>query len=516
MTVINLNDALEERITETENKLQTAVAVKAETKVIAALSRELTQLRNTLACNVKAEPASDEEDRQRFEDIEVLKADIRLNVLSQFDYYYVHDQERFVLFDPISNVWSYNTPRAMCNINSKLVQNSNYYNLFMDVLREDNRWFRSQTVSFNAPPHLLNRLRYTKLEPLDEPHDPLFDLVVKSMSGAKQENIDHIEKVIVAKWNRPGNFLLPVLCFSDDGATGKSLFVSAVISTLFGAEAVASNETMQNFAGQFNGHLAGKLAIMINENCEDSYNHNRMKMIAGSPRMTFCYKGQMPFEGESTALYFVTGNSIAGSIKVGGGDVDRRFSILKGTQKLSAYTAPYVSQLSGEPVTREEAEAWMQLEGQKILRDPTEVAKWLGSLVKRHGLVETVPALHGSDYQETVATQKPLTSQVFEAIFGDPTFTYVKKPLVYEFYRAETLIQGNKNSMGKGKFYPTLDAWLTKHQPHISCTKANWASSTADVYADAALITVTRPSFHPNEDRYYHENGYGRDWKVAI
>ena len=89
MTVINLNDALEERITETENKLQTAVAVKAETKVIAALSRELTQLRNTLACNVKAEPASDEEDRQRFEDIEVLKADIRLNVLSQFDYYYV-------------------------------------------------------------------------------------------------------------------------------------------------------------------------------------------------------------------------------------------------------------------------------------------------------------------------------------------------------------------------------------------------------------------------------------------
>lgn len=516
--VVPMTTALEERINDVRAKMQAAVLANADVKTISALTTELKQLQNAHKNISKMMPEDDEDyGQQAAEDLEILKADIRYNILGKYDYHWVQSQEKFVLYNADDNEWTYNSPRAMSAINAKLIPNTDYFNLFMDVLKEDNRWFLGETASFKPTPNKLNRLRYTKLEPIDEPHDPLFDIVLKSVCGGKQENIDHVEKVLVSKWHRPANFLLPVLCFSDNGGSGKSLLTSTVLSAMFGPSAVAPNVAMSDFAGQFNGHLCGKAVILINENCEDSYNHNRMKMIAGSPRISFCNKGQMPFDADNTALLIVTGNSIAGSIRVDGGDVDRRFSLIRGTAKLSTYTAPYLSQLVGETVSTELAEEWMVTTGQNILSDPVEVAKWLNSLVKKHGLVEHVHALHGSDYQEAVATQKPLTTQVFEAFFYRGNFDYVKKPLVYEFYRDEAKLQGNRASMGKGKFYQTLDAWLRVNAPTITATKANWGGSTADVYATAAATAgKVRPSLNPNEDQWYHEDGYEKRWRVSI
>lgn len=519
-TVINMQTALNERVIEIQEKLKTAITANADMKEINQLTRDLTAAKKAQSSISRMMPVDDDEDddaKQRAEDIELLKADIRLNILSQYDYYYVNNAEKFVLYNPRKNTWSYNSPRGMSAINSKLIPNSDYYNLFMDVLKEDNRWFLNETASFNPEPDELNRLRYTKMDPIDEPHDPLFDTVVRSICGDRKENIDHVEQVIVAKWNNPANFMLPVLCLSDNGATGKSLFVSTVLTALFGSTSVSPNVPMSDFAGQFNGHLCGKLVIMINENCEERYNHDRMKMIAGSPRVSYTYKGQTTFDADNTALLIVTGNSIAGSIRVGGGDVDRRFSVIRGNKKLSTYTAPYLSQLLGEKVTERVAESWMKTQGQNILKDPVEVAKWLNSLVKKHGLLEDVHALHGADYSAAVATQKPLIEQCFEAIFHRSGFDYVKKPLVYEFYRHEALLQGNRLSMGKGKFYQMVDTWLQANAPTISVIKANWAGSTADVYADATVVSgVARPSLHPNEDKWYLEDGYSKRWKVSI
>lgn len=525
-TVINMASALETRIAEIETKLKDAVLAQADMKVINALTKELATARKTATSIARMTPEEEddsEDARQAAEDMEIIKADIRLNILSKFDYYWVHDQEKFVLYDEHSNEWTYNTPRGMTAVNSKLVPNSDYYNLFMEVLKEDNRWFRSQTASFYPAPNKLNRLRYTKLELINEPHDPLFDIVVRSVAGDKPENINHIERVLIAKWHMPENFMLPVLCFSDGGATGKSLLTSTILTSLFGSASVAANAAMSDFAGQFNGHLCGKLVIMINENCEDSYNHNRMKMIAASPKVSFCNKGQMPFEADNTALLIVTGNSVAGSIRVDGGDVDRRFSLIRGGAKLSTYTAPYLSEKFGQPITVEEAETWMKLEGQKILSDPKEVAKWLNHLVNKHGLVEDVPALHGADYRAAVASQKPLTTQVFEAFFNSPTFTYIKKPLVYEFYRNEQQLQGNVRTLNKSKFYETLNQWLKVNHPHIIPSKANWGkgpkASTADVYADQTFVGgLARPSLTPNDSDWFEFGPFGdkKIWKVSV
>ena len=106
-TVINMASALEERITDAEQRLHDAITARADIKLITTLTRELTSLRKTHSSVAKMAPQEDDTDHaQAAQDLEILKADIRMNILNEFDYYYVNDQEKFVLYTEADNTWT--------------------------------------------------------------------------------------------------------------------------------------------------------------------------------------------------------------------------------------------------------------------------------------------------------------------------------------------------------------------------------------------------------------------------
>lgn len=517
--VVSMTAPIIAKIEEAKKALTQAIA-DDDTKKITTVSVEIRKLeaaRKRLAMMEVETEEEDEAEDTSSEDFEKLKQHVRASVLTQADYYYVHDMGKFVLYREASNEWIPVDERGLKNHFPLLIPNSEYFQAFMEVLREDGRWFYGRTSSFTPSTDKLNMLRPQIIDPVPGNAHPIFDLVIRSIAGDKPDNIEHIEKVLVAKHAKPDNYLLPVLCFSDDGSTGKSLFAAKVISTLFGKSSVSPNVNMKDFAGQFNGHLAGKLFVFVNENCEESYNHNRMKAIAGSPTITYTNKNQMPYEGDNTALLMVSGNSIGGAIRVGGGDVDRRFSVMCGTRALHTYVADWLTQTTGQKVSGDDAKNWIVTTGQNILSDPDEVGKWLYSLQQKHPNTTHVLAHHGADYKAIVEIQAPLWEQCFEVFFADPAFTYVKRNIVYDFYREEARSQGNRISLGKKKFYQHLDKWLLKNQPHIQASFVNWNGSTANVYVNGKHHNLNnRLNLTPNDGYYCYDDGYKVVWKVAI
>lgn len=518
----NVADLLDARIVKAREELnRVASNPNSSDKEIATASAALQRLMRSKAVAEKAAPITveeeDEVDDQRAADRQLIKDHIRAKVLSQRDYYYVHDMEKFLLHSPATNEWITVSPNSLKNDFGMLDTRSQEYNLFIEVLKEDNRWFMGRTSSVRNIPGKLNMLRPKMLQPEPGEYHPIFDLLVASLCGNKAENIDHLEKVIVAKWCNPANYLLPVVCLNDDGATGKSLFVGKVMTTLFGASAVAPNTRISDFTGQFNGHLAGKLVILINENADDRYDEDAMKRLTGSETVSFTNKGQMPYDADCIWLLFVSGNGISGSIALTGGDVDRRFSVITGDQPLYTYTVEYLRIVEDPNATTDDAQAWMKSKGQHILSDPTQVARWLHALIDTHGRLTDVPALHGADYQAAVGVQKPIHTAVFEAFFADPNFEYVKRSLLYDFYTHELRNQRRSATLGKGKFYKAADVWLKKSGLPITLTKANWGKTTADAYVSQKITGgKARPSLVPNDETWVTSTDNKPNWTISI
>lgn len=514
--VIDLTAILNDRISKAQEELSRVALEGGDAKAIKAASDNLQRLMTSRKVAASSVPA-DDDDMSEEDAREEVKAFIRAKVLSQRDYHYVHDVEKFFLHDPVDNSWVVVSPASLKNDFGILDNRGPNYGLFIDLLKEDGRWHMGRTSSVKNVPGKLNMLRPKMIQPQPGEYHPVFDLLVASLCGNKPENIEHLEKVIVAKWCNPANYLLPVVCFNDDGATGKSLFVGKVVTTLFGQSAVAPNTRISDFVGQFNGHLAGKLAILINENADDRYDEDAMKRLTGSPTVTFTNKGQMPYEADCIWLLFVSGNGISGSIALTGGDVDRRFSVITGDQPLYTYTVEYLRIVENPTATTEDAQAWMKTVGQHLLSDPTQVARWLHHLIEKHGRIEDVPALHGEDYQAAVGVQKPVHTAVFEAFFDRPNFTYAKRSHLYDFYVHELRNQRRSATLGKGKFYKAAEVWLKKSGRPIILTKANWDGSTADVFVDTSLTGgKARPNLTPNDASWFTTTDNRTIWKISI
>lgn len=519
--VIDLAEVLADRIQKAKNEL-TRLAENGSAKEIKTASDNLQRLMRSKAVaassqTVELDEDDVDEDDQREADRKLVKDFIRSKVLRERDYNYVHDMEKFLLHQPLTNEWITVSPNSLKNDFGMLDTRSPNYELFIEVLKEDGRWFFGRTSSVRNIPGKLNMLRPKMLQPEAGDYHPIFDLLVASVCGNKTENIDHLEKVIVAKWHNPANYLLPVVCFNDDGATGKSLFVGKVMTTLFGASAVAPNTRVSDFVGQFNGHLAGKLVILINENADDRYDEDAMKRLTGSETVSFTNKGQMPYDADCIWLLFVSGNGLSGSIALTGGDVDRRFSVITGGEPLYTYTVEYLRIAEDPHATTEDAQAWMKSTGQHILSDPVQVSRWLNALIAKHGPITDVPAHHGADYQAAVAVQKSVHVGVFEAFFSDPAFAYARRGLLYEFYTHELRNQRRSATLGKGKFYKAADQWLAKSGLPIITTKANWGGSTAEVFATSAMTGgKARPSLVPNDHTYVTQKDGKTVWKVSL
>lgn len=400
------------------------------------------------------------------------------------DYSYVHASEHFWLYDAAKGDWLAISRSAIGNDNPLLGMRKNTP-LFMEVLREEGRWFDRATYSFAPqPPNVLNQLRYEFLTPAEGQHHWVFDALVESICGGKQENIEHVERLVLAKHQNPADYTLPALCLSDDGGTGKSLFVSSVLASLFGQSLVRDNLSISQATGRFNAALVGKAVVFVNEAVEDKADDNALKQIIGSRSISVEPKGIDPYNADNTALYILSGNGIAGCVKLSGTRVDRRYSVITGTKPLEHY----LSQRLGYDTTA--ALDWLHTEGASILSDPQEVARWLGYLVSKHGVVGRVAALQGEDYQRLLAVQTPLHEQVFEAVFLAEGFTHIKlstlRDVYMDLYRRHN---GGNGHLRSRKLYEQARKWLHKNRPLVVQQKVKWGSrgTTADVFHDSTI-----------------------------
>ena len=164
----------------------------------------------------------------------------------------------------------------------------------------------------------------------------VFDLLFRSLGGGKPENIEHLEKLIVAKWQHPDNYLLPCVVFADGGGTGKSVLMAKFMPTVFGANNVAANLSMEQVFGKFNKSIAAKVIVFCNEAPEDKQDDKGILRVVHSPTVPIEAKGKDPIDLVNTGLYFIGTNPKSGgyAIRLAYNDVDRRFSIMHGTHPL--------------------------------------------------------------------------------------------------------------------------------------------------------------------------------------
>jgi hypothetical protein len=361
------------------------------------------------------------------------------------------------------------------------------------------------TASFRPQPrHVLNTLRpdFCPLaEGGGEPHE-MFGHLIASLGGGRAENIEHIERLLLAKYLNPANHLLPALVIDDpEGGAGKGLFVSNLLPTVFGAALVADNLSMADITGRFTAHTAGKAIVYVNESVEDRVDDNALKRVLGSPTLWVEPKGLQKYEVDNTALMIVSGNGVAGAVRVANSTVDRRYSIVRPVCPI----ADRLAAAFGVPV--EDAKLYLREEGVRVLNDRVEVGCWLTDLRRRHGDVRHVEPLHGGDYRVLTEVQAPFHDQVFEAVFGAEDFSHVGRPVLYTLYRE--LCRSHNSGyglMGNRKFYAHLDLWAKRRGLAVRVRNVNrqkgGALTTADVFVLEGTPAADDPRL-PNNDHHY-------------
>lgn len=354
--------------------------------------------------------------------------------------------------------------------------------LFHGVAEKRGRKLNRTHYAWADKPGYLNLLDMGSFCPAVEctSYHPMFDLLLRSLGGDKPENVEHIEKLITSKWLHPENYLLPCLVLGDKGGTGKGLFVSVVLGTVFGSRNVADDLSMEMVFGQFNLPIAGKAIAFVNE-APDYANDKGILRILGSKSVQIEGKGQNPIPADNTALYIIATNPDKGghTIRLAHSDADRRFSIIFGKEPLKAY----VGRFYGLPPDDDNEAGRRKVidELQYVLADPTEVGKWLYAMVAKHGDVTSLPALHGSDFAKQSSETVDVITRVCEAVFhatdddGHYTFDYIRGEVLFHL----AVANGCRNS--QINFYNAVRAWLTENAPAITEEpKKPWKDTTSD------------------------------------
>lgn len=541
MSVVDLNEEREKRATQPSEVLAQAVT-KLDRQIAALeeagdaesilLSTKLLKEKATTVRKMVLAQKQEEKDAYKAAQAaipasvvdEEVKADIRA-WLKANDYYYTHSDATYWLYTPGARApWSPHARSALVNHDTRLDSRSPYFDLFTEVLQEDGRWFRDHARTFaKVPAHTLNMLRWDFLPPVapapGESHAWVFDALLHSLAGGKAENVEHIEKVLVAKYLNPANYTLPTIVISDGGGTGKSLFAEKLLPTIFGHDLVAPNVSMDEMTGQFNGHLQGKAVWFINENRADANDNDAIKRVLGSPTLRSERKGKDATLTDNTALVFVAGNFSLGAIKLSGSETDRRFSILNATAPLKTYVAEIMT-ATGEPTTEAQAETWMWSTGQHIVSDPDQVAVWLHHLIEKHGAKTHVLALHGQDYQSLLDAQAPTNEQVYRAFFTSWEWTnhgYFKQGTMFAFYTDYAKRQGFK-PMSNQRFYAEAESWLKRKmiafERHATM---KWDGSTASVFWNPSVGAMPA-TVNGNDHRFFAKDPttHRVTWTVEI
>lgn len=276
----------------------------------------------------------------------------------------------------------------------------------------------------------------------DIKYHALFDIILDSLSDGDIEARKHIEHVIAWKYLHPESFDIPALCFNGAGNAGKNCFVSTILEQIFTKQMVTTTNASV-FSSDFNGELAGKAVVMIDESDLSKAIQARIKSIVGNKTIKINVKYGGAGDRENTAMYIFASNNLKGSVELSDDGSSRRFSPITLSNTMAYYYAKHHNLEYHKNTYRDQAlykindlvEERMRGDINLIFNNAVEVSKWLGSIVKTYKNAGKPMALRTKDFMRLMEVQKDNFEVILDYIFTDPNFTFISSNDCYEVYR---------------------------------------------------------------------------------
>lgn len=258
----------------------------------------------------------------------------------------------------------------------------------------------------------MNELRTFWLKPVfDTPHHEAFDYLVANIVGHNQEYKDQIEKYIAYSYVRPEDIFAPNIDSSAKGGAGRDTLFR-MLEIIFTEECCgeAKKETVQ---GTHNGELNGKIWVKVSEQNNRVMNIEELKNLTGGHNFRLRTMNKDPIQVPRTFRFFMMSNNYEGTAKLtgsGGGAEDRRWEpILSSTSLVNVMAEK-------KEISIDAAKQLLQDWQDRVYQNETEIAKWLGNMIKHHGFydyyagvvsnIDKLVALHGVYYEQMVDRQK--------------------------------------------------------------------------------------------------------------
>jgi hypothetical protein len=285
--------------------------------------------------------------------------------------------------------------------------------------------YYNMTGSFNdekwADVMVYNKMKIIKnfwVQPTEsDNYNSDFDFLLYCLCGGKQENITHIEQWIAYKWMYPNrNANIPNIDIGGyPGGNGKGRFIE-LLKTIFTHGCVVP-AALKELTDGFNASWETAVILYYDEPASGELPEGKLKNATGGEEQRIEKKGIDAYTADRNYNMIFTSNNPNGVIKLagtGGSGEDRRWSVMT-TDKVM------VDEIITAGLDEEGAKVRTN-EINNLLKDRTEVGKWLYHLIKRHN-TETMGImrpLHGQDYQKRFEDQKDTIQLVFDAFM--PTF----------------------------------------------------------------------------------------------
>ncbi len=290
------------------------------------------------------------------------------------------------------------------------------------------------------------------------PH-PLFDMILKCLSGDNHNFRTHLEMCILQKRFFP-NKRLPTIVWQDPGGTGKQLFVGRVLKTIFSGSVMRS-EAQYVFGTRSNIGIMGKAVVWADE---AKFTDTQFDTVLGTldNDVIQCRgMGRDPVHVNNTAWYFISNNKeapIFPSIKPGAA---RRFSYMRlKYDGLRAQTLDYYIERDGL------SDNGMQYiaDNLEVLNNPDEVAIWLGELLFRNGMPEKdgpiIEGFKGEEWVDDIIKNRGGMQGTLDLIMMTDEISRFRLKDLADFHN-EVL---EKEQASERKFASYIPEYLTRHR----------------------------------------------------
>lgn len=512
------------KIADQLTKLEKAQKVQAE-KALKEEEKRLEKLAKEQEAELKRLQA-EEEKAQAIAKAAAVRQLKREEFAASFDksnLYYVGESGKYLYYDTEKNIWTTLSQEATYKLFRAFTPEEKQ---LLETTLHDIGHMRIRAVNTFKPHaanelNLMDRSKWLKPIPLKdgETVDEWLDLLVTSVACDNPEIKDHLEQAIAWKYHKPDDYKIPAQCPYGKGGAGKNKFIEMVLATIFGRNQIAVIGSDEAF-GNFNGQMIGKTVVFIDEAISDKSNSEALKRKVMNETININVKHGVQGTFDSTAMFFIAGNSINGPIKLEGTTTDRRFSLYKNTKSLFEIISEKMKVYWNADDKNDPENAKMfdlYDENEWRFADPTIVGKWLYYILekwiaktdedKEKGKLTHAPtAYHCEAYKELVDVNKAPWVTLCEKIFlNSPDemkdINHITGADLHKLYKTTTAY-----ALSDKRFSNEVKHWLQAHAPEWEYTKATiWkgVGPAASRTTTTAFIRGGSKTIKCNSDRFF-------------